>query len=321
MVDFRYHVVSIVAVFLALATGILFGTTQLNGRILDDLESQVAQLGAEKNELRDFRDDLEASLKQDDAFLRSVAPSLVGGRLNRRSVVVVSGPDVRKEDRDAMLLSLRESGATVTGDVRVQSRLADPRAAGEIDDLVARLVPAGVDIARPTTAERAAALLAAVLVTTRSGAPATAASPSAVSVLAGLEGADVIDVDGGRTPVPAELVVVLLPAPDRDLDNDEKQQLAATNTALLSLIDALADGSVATLATSPREGAGDGSALAALRDDAARAAETASVDYADTPAGRVAAVLALAEALAGKTGHYGSGSGVDGLLPDLAVRS
>jgi hypothetical protein len=321
MVDFRYHVVSIVAVFLALATGILFGTTQLNGPVLDNLESQVDTLRAEKNELRDFRDDLEATLKQDDEFLRAVAPGLVGGRLNKRSVVVVSAPQVDNDVRDEVLLSLREAGATLTGDVRVQSRFGDPKAAGELDDLVTRLVPAGVDIAKPTTAERVAALLAAVLVTERSGAPLSTASASAVSVVAGLEGAGVIDVEGGRTPVQAELVVVLLAPPDRDLDDEEKQRLDATNSALLALVDALAKGSNASLAASPREGAGDGSALGALRSDSTRKARTATVDYVDTPAGRVAAVLALAEALEGETGHYGSGSDVDALVPDLVAQS
>ena len=31
MIDFRYHIVSIIAVFLALAVGIVVGTTALNG--------------------------------------------------------------------------------------------------------------------------------------------------------------------------------------------------------------------------------------------------------------------------------------------------
>jgi hypothetical protein len=318
MVDFRYHVVSIVAVFLALATGILFGTTQLNTPVLHNLESRVKQLGTEKDELRDFRDDLEATLKHDDEFLRAVGPSLVGGRLNKRTVVVVSAPGVANGEREAMIQSLRESGATVTGDVRVQQRLADPRAAGELDDLVARLVAPGVDIAKPTTGERVAALLAASLVTERAGA--TTATPASVAALAGLEGAGVIDIDGGRTPAPAELVVALLPAPGRDLNDEEKQRLAQTNTALLAVVDALADGANATLAASPREGGGSGSALAALRENSRLKEKTASVDYVDTPAGRVAAVLALAEALTGDTGHYGSGSEVDGLVPDLASR-
>ena len=319
MIDFRYHVVSIVAVFLALATGILFGTTQLNGPVLDDLKSQVDKLGAEKDELRDFRDDLESSLERDDEFLRAVSPSLVGGRLDKRTVVVVSAPQVSKEMREPVIESLREAGATLTGDVRLQQRIGDPQAAAEIDELITRLVPADVPVGQATTPDRFGALLASALVTERT-TPATAASQSSVSVLSGLEGAGLIDVDGGRTPVPAQLVVVLLPAPGRDLDDDAKEAQEQQITATLATADALARGASAALAVSPREGAGEGSAIATLRADTARASRIATVDYGDTPAGRVAAVLALAEALAGETGHYGSGSGVDALVPDLATR-
>ncbi|MFN2523414.1 MAG: copper transporter, partial [Mycobacteriales bacterium] len=37
IIDFRYHLVSIIAVFLALALGIVVGTTALNGGIVDTL--------------------------------------------------------------------------------------------------------------------------------------------------------------------------------------------------------------------------------------------------------------------------------------------
>ena len=41
VISFRYHLVSIVAVFLALALGIVVGTTALNGPITKDLRNQV----------------------------------------------------------------------------------------------------------------------------------------------------------------------------------------------------------------------------------------------------------------------------------------
>ena len=40
MIDFRYHLVSIVAVFLALAIGIVLGSTELQGGTLDVLRSR-----------------------------------------------------------------------------------------------------------------------------------------------------------------------------------------------------------------------------------------------------------------------------------------
>ena len=39
MIDFRYHLVSIVAVFLALAIGIVLGSTELQGNTIDVLRT------------------------------------------------------------------------------------------------------------------------------------------------------------------------------------------------------------------------------------------------------------------------------------------
>ena len=48
MIDFRYHLVSIVAVFLALAIGIVLGSTELQGNTIDVLRTSSNLL---KNEL------------------------------------------------------------------------------------------------------------------------------------------------------------------------------------------------------------------------------------------------------------------------------
>jgi hypothetical protein len=39
VIDFRYHLVSLIAVFLAVALGIVIGTTALNQPILNDIEN------------------------------------------------------------------------------------------------------------------------------------------------------------------------------------------------------------------------------------------------------------------------------------------
>ena len=55
MIDFRYHIVSLISVFLALAVGIILGAGPLQGAIGDQLTGQVEQLRTERNELRDAR--------------------------------------------------------------------------------------------------------------------------------------------------------------------------------------------------------------------------------------------------------------------------
>ena len=44
MIDFRYHLVSLIAVFLAVALGIIIGTTALNEPLQANIEGQVTEL-------------------------------------------------------------------------------------------------------------------------------------------------------------------------------------------------------------------------------------------------------------------------------------
>ena len=56
MIDFRYHLVSIVAVFLALAIGIVLGSTELQGHTIDALNAASNQLRSELNAAQAQRD-------------------------------------------------------------------------------------------------------------------------------------------------------------------------------------------------------------------------------------------------------------------------
>ena len=59
MMSFRYHIISMAAVFLALAVGVVLGSTSVSQRLLaavagdrDGLTQQVDQLGAQRDQLR-----------------------------------------------------------------------------------------------------------------------------------------------------------------------------------------------------------------------------------------------------------------------------
>ena len=77
MIDFRYHLVSLIAVFLAVALGIIIGTTQLNDPILTDIRGQVTALEQDKRALEDQTRQLQAQVNTSDTFAEAVAPALV----------------------------------------------------------------------------------------------------------------------------------------------------------------------------------------------------------------------------------------------------
>lgn len=102
----RYHAVSLAAVFLALAVGILigvgFGSDIVSGTA-DDLERSLA---ADLDEQRARNDALEAELEAERAFGRQVFPTVVSGTLAEREVAVVGigglGPEVTSDVESAV---------------------------------------------------------------------------------------------------------------------------------------------------------------------------------------------------------------------------
>ena len=86
MISFRYHLVSIIAVFLALALGIIVGASGLRGPVLDDLHKQVATLKGENSKLRGQNDQLAAQFNNADRFASTYASKILKDTLTGHTV-------------------------------------------------------------------------------------------------------------------------------------------------------------------------------------------------------------------------------------------
>src|SRR5207244_3672964 len=89
VVDFRYHVVSIIAVFLALTVGIVLGTYALNGQVLKNLKHQVNQIRHDNDGLRNRVRSLEHDQGQNDAFISAINPLIIDKKLAKERVLLV----------------------------------------------------------------------------------------------------------------------------------------------------------------------------------------------------------------------------------------
>lgn len=320
MVDFRYHLVSIIAIFLALAVGIVVGTTALNGPVLDDLQGRVTGLTREKRILEvDLRAAQQRSTDQERA-VSLLSPGVVGGRLADSRVVLVSAPDAPAGLAEDLVPLLRSADATVSLQVRLRPALFDPVNTALLTDLVARVALPGVEAPSGPPVDQALSQLSQVLVH-RTGAPAPAAA-TAQRVLAAYSAEDLIDVEGAAG-AGGSLAVVLAAEPVREPAQPVDAKLATEQArALVGLgrtLDARSTGAVlAGSSAVATAAAAEDSAVQVLRSDAGAADRVSTVDGADTAAGRLAVVLALAEQRAGRSGAYGSGPGADAALPDLA---
>jgi hypothetical protein len=126
MIDFRYHLVSLVSVFLALAVGIVLGAGPLKDAIGQTITEDAASLRQQTASLRSQLDTASSGIAHRDDFVDAVAPALVSGQLSGHSVVLVLLPDADTAIVKPLTQALKTSGARVTGQVEVQGRWTDP---------------------------------------------------------------------------------------------------------------------------------------------------------------------------------------------------
>ena len=92
MIDFRYHLVSIVAVFLALAIGIVVGTTALKPAVLTGLQKTATAEKARIDALFARNAQLKNQLRAAQAFAQAGEQLTLGDLLDGQRVVLVTAP-------------------------------------------------------------------------------------------------------------------------------------------------------------------------------------------------------------------------------------
>lgn len=320
MIDFRYHIVSIVSIFLALAVGILLGAGPLQEDLGKTLSSQVATLRQEK---ADLRAQLNAAGQQVDAgerFAADVTPQLVGSRLMGSSVVLVTLPGSDADTVTALSQVLTAAGASVHGAVRLSADWTDPATTASREQLVPSLTSptAAAADAGVGLDTRTARLLAGALVVGRAAA-AGRATAAATATLAALKQADLVTFDGAG-PVLSSLAVVVAPVPDPGVTAQRQAADLAGWMAIAQALDAKGNGAVVVEPTARATGTPTGTGLvAAVRGNGAAQRVVSTVDDASVAVGRVATVYALLEQLAGGVGQYGTGAGASAVLPVLTA--
>ncbi len=346
MIDFRYHVISIVAVFLALATGLVLGASLLNTQLIETQNSQNESLINDKNVLRDQVDELQRQQESLEKFVSAAGDLTVHDLLVGQRVVIVTLPgaaDGTGQDLlDGVTADLLDAGAIeVVGSVAITEAWTDVGEVDVLDGLVAQLTQVGVELPDGTAYDRAAVLLASALVgppdgrgsgegtttpptttdTTTTSPPTTppdgtgdqGLSRDEIStILEGLSAGGFIGYDAAPTTLADLAVVVAPPAPDAVDDRTE-----TVNGAWIRLATALDSIGSASVVTGTASSAEDGGLINALRADVTASTEVSTVDSADASPGQIATVVALAAEISGLTGHYGQVGEVDGPIAVL----
>lgn len=316
MIDFRYHIVSLVAVFLALGVGIVLGSGPLDEQIQGALQTQTDDLRSQQRELRSQVTDLQHQVAVGEQFAEEIIDPLTANQLTDRSVVIFTLPGADNDLVDETTKVLERAGATVNGTVGITDVYVDPtKAKAPLEDLVLRLVPPGVEFPDGATPiERVGTVLARATVAS-DRQDTQEVDQRAAEVLAGLQELGAVEVTGepGRR---SDLAVVVAPAPVKE--EGDADAVKAADDALLGLVAALDAGSRGAVVTGPRESADNGGFVNLVRRSDDKAKGVSTVDLADSAIGQIGLTLALVEQTRGAAGDYGGGDGVDSVIPNIS---
>jgi outer membrane murein-binding lipoprotein Lpp len=306
VISLRYHAVSIAAIFLALAVGVVLGSGGVSERVLGAVSTQRDDLGAEVARLSAERADLAAQQRAADEFAARVGPAAVRGLLTDQTVaLVLAGAD--SQDTDAVTGLIQQAGGTVTGRLELTDAVGDPARGDQLRELTSQLLPAGAQLpAASDTGSLVGGLLGGVILA-KDGKPQISGDDAA-SVLTGLTSAGF--VRPGDAPGAARLVLVLTGGALPGVDAADS---AAVYARLAAELDRAGGGAVLAGRSGSAEATG---AVGVARADPQVVAGLSTVDDVQGGSGRVAAVLALRGQLDGRAGRYGSGIGAaDGAAP------
>lgn len=313
MINFRYHVVSLVAVLFALSVGLVLGSGLLSSGTGTAAAVQVVDLQAETALLRERVAATEATVDFADAFGAATQSAQVTDTLAGRSVVVVALPGADAPTLAGTREALGAAGATVVGTVEIDPTWTDAPSEALLDSLAAQLVTSGATLPETDGYERGAVVLAAAVLQPAGGdtdaEPAADPQADLASTPAAYAESGLIRLSEPLRGV-ADLAVVV--AGDAVTDDGEAGRRLGALTSLSAAFDSQGVGAVVA---GPPQSATSLGVVGAIRDDADLAAALSTVDMAQLSSGRTSAVLALAEQAAGGVGHYGGVGQVDGPLP------
>ena len=125
MFDFRYHALSLIAVFVALVLGLLLGVAIGDKGLVSSAENNIKEsLRADVRAEQKKSKELEDKLAQKDKFEQEVYPLLVDGQLTERKIGVVFLGQASDEINTQVQNALAASGGKRVGAVAIREPLA-----------------------------------------------------------------------------------------------------------------------------------------------------------------------------------------------------
>jgi hypothetical protein len=309
VINLRYHIVSLVAVFLALGLGIVMGSTVIDRVTVDALNDNLDDVRRSVGAIREENRKLGDQIKQGQDFAETTRDQLLRGHLRNVPVMVVAIAGIDRRPVDDLRRALAGAQATMQGTIWFTSKMrlasdGDVRAlAGALD----------VPVDRPEVVRRQAL---ARVASARENASADA------SPLAALQSAGFLTYEGPSPPASTTtsstpLALASLPLPNtRYLVVSGAGAEVGDDVVAVPLTQAYAQsiGRVVAAESGVDTDGGRAVFVGLLRGDVL-STRLSTVDNIESPMGQTAAVLALEDLGVPRYGHYGVGPGAQRILP------
>ena len=122
MINFRFHVVSLIAIFLALALGVVIGAGVIDRGVVDTLNNRLDRVEAKSDRIQSENDKLSTENGQLSQAIAEMQPFAVSGRLVGDDVGVVAVRGVDGDRVNDLVTATQQADATVTGKLWLEDK-------------------------------------------------------------------------------------------------------------------------------------------------------------------------------------------------------
>ncbi len=308
MISLRQHALSLAAVFLALAVGVVLGSGFLSDTLLSSLRDEKRDLHTQINGLNDQKNVLNEKLSAANNFDTQLVGRIVHDALAGKSVVVFRTPDAKDDDVAAVSKFIGQAGGAVTGTVSLTQEFVEANSAEKLQTVVnSSILPAGQQLSTKLVDQgsQAGDLMGIALLIANPAVPPVPEVSEAQrdTVLAALRDTGFITYQQNDHMGAANAALVVTGG---SLPQDAGNQ----GVSVARFAAALAPHGSGTLLAGRDGSATGGAAVAVTRADAGMNSAISTVDDVDTAPGRITAVLGLHDLInGGHAGQYGTGHG------------
>lgn len=278
MIDMRYHVISLVAVFLALGIGILLGTTLVERGLVAEQKAQISSLRKTFDELKDANGTLRNQLDAYSRYADESRPYMITNMLPGKPFAILTSKKLDENAVARITDGIVAAGGSVPAIITIAGSdvFNNQAVVANLQTLFQMPGASAQDLKQRVFSELVNQLTTA----------------SNTGILATLQKIGVIGIRGSLT-APVSATVMLGPIETGSLDKSDVPMIkafVATQAPVIGVTASSVENSVTLLYK--KQG-------------------IATVDHVDTVPGEVA----LDMSLAGKPGNYGTGSAANRLLP------